>query len=53
MKKINACGFEVTLLKRLKQKTLRLMVSKTGDVKLSMPYFCSEKKALLFLKEHH
>lgn len=52
MKKINACGFEVTLLKRLKQKTLRLMVSKTGDVKLSMPYFCSEKKALLFLKEH-
>ncbi len=52
MKKIKAFGFEVSLLKRMKQKTLRLMVSKTGEVKLTMPLFCSEKKALEFLKEH-
>ncbi len=52
MKKINVFDQTVVLTKRKGQKTLRLSFLKTGEVHLSMPYFCNEKKALLFLKEH-
>ncbi|MBO7244948.1 MAG: M48 family metallopeptidase [Alphaproteobacteria bacterium] len=52
MKKITVNGLDVILLKRLKQKTLRLSVAKTGSVRLTMPYFVSEKKAVLFLMTH-
>ncbi|MBR6730211.1 MAG: M48 family metallopeptidase [Alphaproteobacteria bacterium] len=52
MKKIKNFDFKLSFSKKINQKTLRITILKKGEVKVSMPYFYSEKKALLFVNEH-
>ena len=52
MKKIKNFDFKLSFSKKINQKTLRITILKKGEVKVSMPYFYSEKKAFLFVNEH-
>ena len=44
MKKIKNFDFKLSFSKKINQKTLRITILKKGEVKVSMPYFYSEKK---------
>lgn len=52
MKKIKIQDFEVNFLKKTSQKTIRLRINSKGEVILSAPFFCSEKKAVSFAMEN-
>ncbi len=48
MKKIIKGDLELFFKKDLRTKSIRLRLNKQGEVILTAPYFCSEKKALAF-----
>ncbi len=52
MKKITKDGLELFFKKDLRTKSIRLRLNKQGEVILTAPYFCSEKKALAFAWEN-
>jgi predicted metal-dependent hydrolase len=52
MKKIKINEIDINFIKRKEQKNIRLFLDKNGEVSLSMPFFCSEKKAIDFASKN-
>lgn len=52
MKKINLDSFQIFFSKKAGAKSIRLRLDRKGNVILTAPFFCSEKRALQFASEN-